>query len=433
MKNASTLFILFIFSLLAGCDRHSISKTPGETLDRRLSELLDQREYFHLESTLNLLKDSIDSRQKLYFQAFIDNAFNRNEISNNDVDTLFKNYFAGLTDSMKAALGLLQDDNYFKLYQYDKSAQSINTVLNKYQDALDSENISDIKNDLLIRNALKNIPPQSTTIPDSTIIFWKKDKLGLFEIPVKSKDSIYDCIFDTRANISSISQTYAAKLGLKLLDVSFEEGSGITGIRFKTGLGIADSIYIGNILIRNVVFQVMPDSILYLAPVDFSLNVIIGLPVIEALKEIHIHKDGRMLIPFMQSKRALHNLALDRLDPVISLETGNDTLTFHLDLGATSTDLYYAYFSKYKTQILKKAFIKTIQIGGAGGVQKKKVYILPELNFRLDNKNVTIDSIAVHSEKIYASEKYYGNLGQDFTGQFNEIILNFTDMYFSAN
>jgi hypothetical protein len=433
VKNVTKLFAVFIFSLLAGCGQYSASKNSDETFDKRLSELLDRREYFQLETKLKLLQDSIDHKQRLYFQAFIDNAFNRNEVSNNDIDTLFKNYFPGLTDSMKAALGLLQDDNYFKLYQYDKSARSIDKVLDKYQGALDSENISDIKNDLLIRNALKDVPPQATTIPDSTVIFWKKDKLGLFEIPVKSKGKTYDCIFDTRANISSISQTYAAKLGLKMLDVSYEEGSGITGIRFKTGLGIADSVYIGNILIRNVVFQVMPDSILYLAPVDFSLNVIIGLPVIEALKEIHIYKDGRMLIPLIQSKKALHNLALDRLDPVISVETGDDTLSFHLDLGASSSDLYYAYFSKYKQEILKTAFIKTIQLGGAGRVQKKDVYILPELNLRLENKNVTIDSIAVHSEKIYPSEKYYGNLGQDFTGQFNEIILNFTDMYFSAN
>ena len=83
----------------------------------------------------------------------------------------------------------------------------------------------------------KTIPPQEVIIRDSTVIHWKKDKIGLIEIPVKFKAKTYDCIFDTRANISSISQTYATKLGLKMLDVSYEEGSGITGIKFKTGLG----------------------------------------------------------------------------------------------------------------------------------------------------------------------------------------------------
>jgi hypothetical protein len=306
-------------------------------------------------------------------------------------------------------------------------------VLNNYQDALDSETISNVKNDLLIRNALQNISPQQAIIQNSTVIHWKKDEIGLIEIPVKSNSKTYDGIFDTRANISSISQTYAAKLGLKMLDVSYEEGSGITGIRFKTGLGIADSLYIGDILIRNAVFQVMPDSILYLAPIKFSLNIIIGFPVIAALREVHVYKDGRMLIPLIQSKKALHNFALDKLDPVISLKTDDNTLCFHLDMGASTTDLYYAYFEKYKSKILKQGSKKTIQIGGAGGIQKKEVYVIPEFNLYLENKKITIDSVDVHIEKIYPKEKYYGNLGQDFTARFNEIILNFTDMYFSAN
>ena len=121
----------------------------------------------------------------------------------------------------------------------------------------------------------------------------------------------------------------------------------------------------------NAVFEVMPDSILYLAPVKFSLSVIIGFPVIAQLKEIHIFSNGKMIIPARQSQNILHNLALDGLDPVISLKTGNDTLSFHFDLGATSTELYAAYFNKYKSQIIKEGRIKTVEVGGAGGVQKK--------------------------------------------------------------
>lgn len=140
-----------------------------------------------LETQLNLLKHNIDDKERLYFQAFVDNAFNRNEASVRDIDSLFRNYFSAITDSVKAALTLLQDDDYFKLYQYAKAAQTINIVLSNYQGVLDSEKIADIKNDLLIRNALQNVPPQQAIIPDSTVIHWKKDRIGLFEIPVKSK------------------------------------------------------------------------------------------------------------------------------------------------------------------------------------------------------------------------------------------------------
>src|SRR5438270_12536001 len=100
------------------------------------------------------------------------------------------------------------------------------------------------------------------------------------EIPVRNEAGAFSGVFDTRANISTITQTCAKKLGLRLLSVSYNEGSGATGIQFKTGLGVADSLYIGDLLVRNVVFQVMPDSILYIAPVKFQLNMIIGFPVI---------------------------------------------------------------------------------------------------------------------------------------------------------
>ncbi|MEO8765657.1 MAG: retropepsin-like aspartic protease [Ginsengibacter sp.] len=434
MKNIAPVFVFVIYVLFTGCNQ--VSRRVDNSNNRFssvLHGLLGQKEYFQLETQLHLLKDSIENKERLFFQAFLDNAFNRKERSIRVIDTLLTNYFSQLSDTTKAALLLLKDDDYFKLYQYAKSARNIDTVLENYQAALDSDKISDIKNDLLIRNALQSVPPQEVIIRERAYIPWKKDRIGLVEIPVRTREQTYDCIFDTRANISSISQTYAAKLGLKMLDVSYEEGTGITGITFKTGLGIADSLFIGDVLLKNVVFQVMPDSILYFPPIKFRLNVIIGFPVIEAFREIQIYKDGKMIIPVIPTKKDLHNFALDGLDPVVSLKTGNDTLCFHLDMGATSTDLYYAYFEKYKPQIQNKGKIKTIQIGGAGGIQKKEVYIIPDFAVYLENKKIRIDSVAVHMEKIHPAEKYFGNLGQDFTSKFNEIIMNFNYMYLSAN
>ena len=434
MKNIFLVFLTGIWLFLISCNEQVGHKAnTSDAAIKLLDALLDERDYFRLETKLDSFKDSIDNKHKLYFRSFVDNGFNRNEACIKGINTLLEKYSSTLTDSIKAALILLQGDSYFKLFQYGKAAQSSNKVLNNYSGALDSEKISDIKNDLLIRAALRNISPQETTIHDSTVIEWKQDRIGLIEIPVTSNSKTYDCIFDTRANISSISQTYAVKLGLKMLDVSYEEGSGITGIRFKTGLGIADSLYIGNILVRNAIFQVMPDSILYIAPIKFSLNIVIGFPVIEALKEVHIYKDGRMTIPLEPAKSTLHNLALDGLDPVISVRAENDTLCFHLDLGAGNTALYYEYFERYKSNILKKSRVRFVEYGGAGGLQKKKVYTLPELNLYLGNKQITIDSVDVLTKRIFPTERYYGNLGQDFVGKFNEIILNFTDMYISGD
>jgi hypothetical protein len=40
-----------------------------------------------------------------------------------------------------------------------------------------------------------------------------------------------------------------------------------------------------------------------------------------------------------------------------------------------------------------------------------------------------LDSVDVLSEKVFAEETFYGNIGQDFIGQFRKLVLNFRDMY----
>ena len=418
-----------VFLILFSCHNNSTDSMPLIKTDQlRLQAFLDQKDFFRLRDQLNISRNLIDNKQRLYFQSYADNAFNRNEESIKNIDSFFSTYSLEVPDSIKASLYILESDCYFKLFQYAKALQSSRNALKLYRDTLDKEKIADIKNGQLKLEALQSTAPQWTSIPDSTVIHWKKDKLGLIEIPVKCHGRSYDCIFDTKANISSITQTYAARLGLKILPVSYDEGSGITGIKFKTGLGIADSLYLGNILIRNAVFQVMPDSILYIGPIHFSLNIIIGFPVIEQLREIDIFQNGKMVIPLNPSNGEMHNLALDGLDPVIFLRTDTDTLCFHLDLGADNTVLYSNYFERYKPTVRKLGHTKTAQFGGAGGIQTKQVYALPSFNLYLGNYKTTIDSVDVFTLPIFPSEKYYGNIGRDFTNKFNEFILNFKYM-----
>jgi len=419
-------FLIAALCVFAGCQKSS--KTSDAATLKQLQRLLNQNEYFKLDAEFKSSGDKLGDADRLYFSAYINNAFNRNEDCISNVDSLLK-LSAKLPDTTKAALKRLQDDSYFKTYQYLKAAQCDSDILKNYSKVLKKDEVDDIKNDLLIRNGLKNIPAQQTVIKTNTTIPWKKDRIGLVNIPVTTHAQTVDAIFDTRANISSITQTYAKKLGLHILDVTYNEGSGATGIQFKTGMGIADSLYIGDILVKNAVFQVMPDSILYIAPIKFQLNIIVGFPVIEQLQEVHIFKDGKMTIPLTPVKNDLHNFALNGLDPVIALQSGADTLSFHFDSGAGNSMLYEAYFNKYKQDVLKNGVKKTVGFGGAGGTQKKEVWVLPKFNLGIGGKTIAVDSVSVLTKPISPGEKFYGNIGQDFTGKFSELVYNFKYMY----
>jgi len=426
MKPALLYCTLTILILFSACTNN---KKLSAHANKTLHALLDEDDYFKLEARFKQYNDSLSDDKRLYFKSYLDNAFNRNMDCIADVDSLLKSYASNFPDSVKTALRRLQSDSYFKTYQYARAAQDDSTLLKQYAKALHKDETDDIKNDLLLRCALKNIAPQQTIIPANTTIQWTRDKLGLVEIPVKCNNNNYSAIFDTRANISTITKTYAAKLGLHILPVTYNEGSGATGIQFKTGLGIADELNINGIIVKNVVFQVMPDSILYIGPVKFQLNIIIGFPVIEQMKEVDIYKDGRMVIPQTPVQTGLHNFALDGLNPIVALKTGKDTLTYNFDSGATSSVFYAAYFNRYKKAVQKNGIKKTIGFGGAGGSKKKVVYVLPKVELTAGDKTVTIDSVSVLNTRITPDEKLYGNIGQDFTNKFNEVIYNFKYMY----
>jgi len=424
MKKRYSLFLL-LFCL-------SCNNPSALMLEKEYQSLLDQKEYFKLREKMQQNKKiNIDGLKDLYFSACLDNVFNMNQGSIHQVEKLFEDYKNDLSDSMKARLQLLLEDNYFKTYQYRLAAEADNEIIQHYRQAMDSATYADVKNTAIITNALSRVAPQEAQIPGDQTIPWTKNKVGLMEIPVRSGDSAALAIFDTRANISSISATYAKKLAVRMLNVSYDEYSGITGQRFKCSLGVADSLRINNILMKNVVFQVMPDEVLYIAaPVDLYLPIIIGYPVIAQWREVHIHRNGTMTIPATPHPSRLHNMALDGLDPVVNAIVEGDTLGFKFDTGATTSDIFDNYFRRHKEDIMRRGKASTIKLGGAGGIVEKEVYTLEKFTIRVGSKTTTLKQVSVHKDPIpNLNEKFYGNLGQDIMTQYEEMILNFQDMY----
>lgn len=399
------------------------------TLVHRLHTLLDADDFFQFDKQLPASAEDLSTKNRLFFAAYHENIFNNNEACVATVDSI---NLADWPDSTQANLLLLQSDSYSKLGQYAKAAYNDSLVIHKYPKALDSNTLDDVKNTFLIHNALKHTPPQQTIITQNTTVHWTRDVFGILEIPMSTDGQTVDAIFDTRANVSSITRTYAEKLHLHLLDVAYRESAGITGAQFQVGLGIADSLYIGSVLVKNAVFQVMPDSILNIAG-KFQINIIVGLTIIRQLHQFTWYSNGNLTIPKEPTRGGPHNLALDGLDPVIALVVNNDTLGFDFDTGAQATILYASFFEKYKNTLLKTAVKKQSKFGGAGGVRTKETYTLPSLALTCTDRSVTIDSVSVLTRKTSPNEKLYGNIGQDFMKQFTELTLNFRNMSVTAH
>jgi hypothetical protein len=425
MKNLTPILLVFLF--ISCAKKKPTTNEDHQLIEKTLQSLLHDGEYFRLKSELQKTGSLLPAHKLQFYQAFVESAFNEGENSISLAESLLAESDTSLHDSARVDLMLLLRDNYFKSYQYRKAAETGKNILKDYKHVL-GDRVHDIENSLLIHEGLADVPPQRVDRKQVTLK-WRPNKLGLIEIPLKTKTSTLGIAFDTRAHISTVTQSFAKKLGLKILDVSFEESSGITGIKFKSGLGVADSLYIGDILIQNAVFQVLPDEQLHFPSLDYTLDGILGFQVIAQFKEVHIFRGGEFTILPTSTPSQLNNLAFDGSTTVISAVCDNDTISFHLDTGATGTELYGNYFKRFKTRIMSNGRLETVESGGVGGSIETQVYILPEVTFEIGGKKIELKEIAVRTESAFKGQRYNGNIGQDIIKQFDEMILNFESMY----
>lgn len=401
------------------------SADPGLS---RLQALLDQKDYFRLRVALEQDGPRLRMEDKAYFQAFVDNVFARNEWSLEAVSALLKKGEGVLTDKQRYGLWLLQEDNYYKMGQYKLAVACCDTLLRFYGTVMDTAQRQDLVNDRLLWHALEDVPPQEVILPPTVSLRWTRDVAGLMNVPVRKDTGTYDFIFDTGAGLSTISESFADRLGLRKRAVALDVQSS-TGIHNTSSLAVADSLYLGTVLLKNVVFLVLPDAQLTFPPIHYSIKAILGLPVIWQLQEIHILKDGTLTLQSADHPGP-SNLALDGWAPVVSVVTRGDTLSFHFDTGASTTDLYSPYLQRHREEVLREGRRETSRRGGAGGIVATEVYRLKNVDLQVGGRSLTLPhvDVLVHSPDD-KGEKYYGNLGQDVFSRFPEMVLNFKYMY----
>lgn len=416
---------LLVALLIAGICSYTLSAKAAPC--DSLQQYLDQANYFKLRAALEDPNCKATALFKSYCEVFVHNAFNQNLQSITLADSLLYIPNVKLDNKQKASLWELLIDNYSKTYDYRKAAESGDTIELKYPKVVD--NLEDVKNTNKIWHALADVAPQTVEQTTDVIVPIHKDIAGLWNITVATGDVTDDFIFDTGANISTVTESTAKHMGIKKLNIELNV-SGIQGLDVKSDLGVADELKIGDVTLHNVVFLIMPDESFNFPQANYSINGILGYPVINALKEVRISKKGILEIPLIRSESTLSNLALDGLFPMINMVAENDTLVFHFDTGAKTSDLYSPYFRLHKKDIVRDGAKKNVSLGGAGGFAKIPSYELRDFKFHIGGQLVMLKYITVFSEPVKDSkELVYGNIGQDIIGQFDEMIINFQNMF----
>jgi predicted aspartyl protease len=395
----------------------------------RLDSLLVHRHFFVLQRELKSdAYSDLPTHRKLYYQAYLHNFFHDLTTSNQEIALLLDKYKKQLSHNQISNLLMKKVDNHVKLYQYREAHLTTLLLLRKYRNTLSSEEREDARNSDIIWKGLQHVAPQTTTIVSETSIPYRRDIAGLINVPVNFADSSFYFVFDTGANLSVITESYARKINLRILNVRFKVRA-ITGLQVQANLGIANELKMGDIIVRNAVFMIFPDSALSFASGLYTIKGIIGFPIIEQLQEIRINKNS-LIVPQTPTDRNLRNFGVDELLPVISVAYNTDTLAFTFDTGAQFTFLNEPFYRDYKTLVDSAGKSFDMQIGGAGGITKTKAYRLSQIAINVAGKPALLKDVAVKTSSTSPKDKlYYGNFGQDIMNQFKEMVINFRYMY----
>lgn len=392
-----------------------------------LKNLYENKKFFELNDAIK--GNNLDSLPDiLFYKGAVSNKFNHLNESINYLNQ----YLSANANSKEAKLSKdcyeLLADNYTKLYQYQKAAETYQLIFDNFKTVLDSEEVADVKNSIRLWKTFAHVPPQSVVQTKDTKLKIIRDKARLANIPLLvDKDSV-SFIFDTGANLSTISRSFATKLGFKIFEDSIEVGT-ITGNNVYASLGTAPLIRIGNAVIENSVFLVFNDSDLAVPQINYQANGIIGFPIIEGFKEVTITQDDSITFSKRPKSFNIQNMCLDHLTPIVKIEYQNKPLSFCFDTGARTSSLFMPFYKEYESFIKANYSVKNTEIAGAGSSKKFSVYEMKDFDFLIGGKKTSLQNISILTEPLHDDSKYFhGNLGQDVIKQFSKMTINFESM-----
>jgi hypothetical protein len=417
-------FLIAAIVFWSGCSRRAGDDSSAGTaqLKDEVLALARARDVFALRRRLDLI-EADDLPEVLYGRSLVRHAFNDLTGSNDAIEQVRQR--GGLSDSLLFKLAALEVTNLLRLSRYREGLAVADRALAAPPPAADSGEVADLSNVRKILRALAHVPPQEVVRLDSATIVLDR---GL--VPVVVDGRRRDYIFDTGANLSTLSRSEARALGLTILPAGIDVGSS-TDLRNIADLAVADRLIIGGLEVRHVVFLVFEDRLLTFP--GMTIRGIIGFPVIEAMGEVRLRPSGEIIVPGRSTVPRLANLALDGHTPLTTIEWRGDTLVCRLDTGANTTDIYEPFYRRYRGWVDSVGRADSTTSGGIGGLRTLPVRALTDLVIGVGGTTHRLAEVPVITRSIVAREAdnfFYCNLGHDVFDAFTEYVIDFREMSF---
>jgi predicted aspartyl protease len=405
----------------------AVGGVPAAAQDAaRLAELYRAQDCFGLRDALA----GSETRDPVldFYRAAVAVSFNRPEEAAPELRRFLTSPQAAQDAARRQTAYELLGDALVRTYRYGDAAEVYAALASDA--GADSTGRANAANVRGLWAGLAGTPPQTVEAPGPVRIATTRDAANLVNVQVQANGRIIDFIFDTGANLSTVSESTARELGLRVTEATVNVGSS-TGAMTLARVGVAPELRISGATVRNAAFLVFPDSALAFPQINYQIRGIVGFPVIAAFGATTVLRGGELVLGDIAAADAdaAQNLCLRGLMPIVAAEHAGERLHFGMDTGAQNTSLYMPFHAARRVVVEAGGAPTAVQTGGAGGMRTVQAYSLSPLVLTIGGRQATVLQVRVYAEMTTDdSDRVYGNIGQDVIRQFEAMMLDFRRM-----
>ena len=430
-KSIGTLLCLFMLAM--------VTDAKAQTADMRVGELLNGGDWFALEAEYPALRDSIQTPLlRLMAEALLGHYFNRPDETVACTDSLLRNHQAELGLGNITSMLFVKAAAEVKRGNHGEAADMLSDFAAQLRAQGVEMDYTTIDQVAQHYGKFRTCPPMSVVwsandaviamTNDSIVLKIKNDTVRrgtVMRVPVMVGGKEHKAIFDTGAGSTFMSAEFAERVGVRVVadSLMIQGGSMVYG-----QVGVADSMRIGGITVRNIPVTINPDTTLNrVEDIDF----LIGADIMALLGEVQIFPhDGRIVVPARPTPKPVSgsNMYIDNMAPIVKGGSGGKTYGFFLDTGNGTAALSRSFYERNKTEIDMKARRVKRLTGGIGAVEERDVLILPAWNISLGGRDVELRDVVVSLEDSRLVP-HAGNIGMAVINQFDKVTVNFKDCF----
>lgn len=412
----------------------------AQTIDERISETMNSESWYELKELYEAHGKEIQAPfLKPLSEYFIAHFFNRPDTALHYGNILLDKYQAELGGSVGSVMYFMADDAARSGYP-----EYAGQILHAYNEACRQAGLSDMSFEEVEQqyNALARCggfkvekPEKDVKIPLTYHTGNRRDPVSIsVNAEINGKKASFN--YDTGAGVNVMSHKLANELGINLLDSAGIKVKGVTTMTSR--FAIADSIKLGDIVYRNVPFQIIDfstgNAVADVKMRETGLQCVLGSQTMMPLGEIWFDfASSCLVVPAEPSPRPDYapNMYRDAANAfVVNVYdyVSDSNIEAVLDTGASYGGHTFKYYEKNRTLFEGVVPTDTIRYAGAGGVGYSKV-CYKDMKYNIGGQTLRSDSATVSMEGSIQGETHDMLLGLPEMTKFDRMIINFTDMW----